>query len=59
MRSGRHAQPHRFINGGLRIGDELFQISVVGFLRIADDGNEALSISRSPPTATADIAAAA
>jgi len=33
-----HAQPHRFINGGLRIGDELFQISVVGFLRIADDG---------------------
>jgi len=36
--------PAPLINGGLASATSLFQISVVGFLRIADDGNEALSM---------------
>ena len=39
MRSGSATpEPHRLIHCGFRIGDELVQIGVVGFLGITDDG---------------------
>jgi hypothetical protein len=40
---------HRLIHGCLRIGDELFQISVVGFLRIANDRERSIVDDRVTP----------
>src|SRR5579863_7279624 len=44
-----NAKPHRLIDRGLRIGDKLFQISVVGFLRITDDRERSVVNDRVAP----------
>jgi hypothetical protein len=54
-----NAQAHRLIDRGLGIGDELFQIGVVGLLRIADDGERSVVDDRVTPEEQQSVFAAA
>ena len=47
-----NAKPHGLIDRGLGVGDELFQVSVVSFLRIADDGERGVVDDRVTPSSS-------
>jgi hypothetical protein len=44
-----NAKSHRLIDSGLGIGDELFQIRVVGFLRISASENKGMDSETAAP----------